>query len=60
MYEMNEEFTEERIYVNFKETIIADILDSLLKNKNYKWSIRNNIIRIEKELWSQKLKSASK
>lgn len=47
MYENTGVLKEEKVSITLKDQRVGDILNILLKNKALKWSIRENIIRIE-------------
>ncbi|MBV8251517.1 MAG: SusC/RagA family TonB-linked outer membrane protein [Chitinophaga sp.] len=47
MYENTGVLKEEKVSITLTDQRVADILNMLLKNKGLKWSIRENIIRIE-------------
>ncbi len=47
MYEANDKIENKLITISLKEKKLSEILDSLISNKNLKWSIKDNIIRIQ-------------
>lgn len=54
MYENTAALRDEKININVKDQKVADILDALLKGKALKWNIRENIIRVESSVPSDK------